>query len=81
MKKLFKNNHASSVLNVCTRSAALISKLILTVYMSRYLSLEEIGLFGLVVATVGITNISIAFNFNFFSKREIYIKIVLMYAG
>jgi len=58
-------------INVGLRGLALASKLILTLYMGRYLSLADMGLYGIVFGAVMITSVVLGGRLDFVVARDI----------
>lgn len=63
--------HAAKLLNTVLRLASLAAKLILTLYIGRYLSLGDLGLYGLVTGTVMILTTAIGCRFDYVVTRDL----------
>ena len=61
----------ASGLNTVLRIAALASKLLLLIYIARYLSLPDMAIYGLLTTSVGIAVTLLGLEFYAFSTREI----------
>lgn len=61
----------ASILNTLLRLATLTAKLCLTLYMGRYLSLQDMGIYGLVFASVMILTTTLGFRFDYIVSREL----------
>lgn len=58
-------------INVVLRSATLISKFLLTFFVARYLSPSDLGLYGLVAASIGYALFFVGFEFYMYTTREL----------
>jgi O-antigen/teichoic acid export membrane protein len=67
----FKSRHAISIVITILRFANLAAKLGLTLYMGRYLSLSDIGTYGLVFGAVMILTIVLGFRFDYIVSRDL----------
>ena len=70
MKRLLKNR-GPQIMNVGLRFTTLAAKLALTVYMGKYFSLADIGIYGLVFGVVMTTNLALGMRFDFIVVREL----------
>ena len=59
------------LLNLALRGLSMGSKFVLIIFLARYLSVEDIGLYGLVVATVSFSVILLGGEFYTYSQREL----------
>lgn len=59
------------VVNMVMRAASLLSRFALSIYMARMISLEELGLFGLIVGIAGVTPSVLGFGIGYFVRREV----------
>lgn len=60
-----------SAINVGLRGSALVSRLLLTLFVAKYMSLESVGQFGLLAAAVAILPGVIGFGFNYHHSRDL----------
>lgn len=68
------------LINTAIRGITLFSKFFLTMFIAKYLSLTEFGIYGLIVSAVAFSMFIVGFEFNNFSQREI-IKVDKSEAG
>lgn len=52
-KKIRENDHLSSLVIMSMRSGMLIAKFVLSLFIARYMGLEELGMYGLIVGAAG----------------------------
>lgn len=63
-----------SIINICLRSFTLVSKFILLMFMAKYLSPHDLGIYGLITATIGISLYFVGMDFYVYNTREILAK-------
>lgn len=61
----------SRLINVSLRGGTLVCKFLLIFFLAKFLPPEEVGLFGLVVATIGYSFFVVGFEFYTYSSREL----------
>ena len=66
-----QTRHTARLLNTLLRLAILSTKLALTLYMGRYLSLPDIGTYGLVFGAVMILTAVLGFRFDYIVSRDL----------
>lgn len=65
------SEYISRLINVSLRAATLICKFVLIFFMAKFLSPNEVGIFGLIVATIGYSSFLIGFEFYTYSSRDL----------
>jgi O-antigen/teichoic acid export membrane protein len=71
MTAAFKSEHMRSALSALLRLVSLASKLCLALYMGRYLSLADMGVYGLVFGAVMILTTVLGFRFDYVVSRDL----------
>lgn len=66
-----ENNVFSRLCNVLLRGASLVAKLVLILFLSKYLTLEDVGSYGLFLATVMYCSSLLGLEFYTYSTREL----------
>jgi len=66
-----KPEHTARLINIVLRLATLTAKLVLTLYMGRYLSLSDLGVYGLVSGTVIILTTVLGIRFDYVVSRDL----------
>jgi O-antigen/teichoic acid export membrane protein len=66
-----RSKYIARILNTLLRVATLAAKLGLTLYMGRYLSLQDIGTYGLVFGAVMILTTMLGFRFDYIVSRQL----------
>lgn len=61
----------SRLINISLRAGTLVCKFMLIFFMAKFLSPDEVGLFGLIVATIGYSFFLIGFEFYTYSSRDL----------
>ncbi|MFW2762175.1 hypothetical protein ACN6Q9_03580, partial [Acinetobacter baumannii] len=62
------------LINLSIRALTLLGKFILLFYMAKFLSAEEVGVYGLFVVLVSYSLYAVGFDFYTFSTRELVLK-------
>lgn len=62
------------LINLSIRALTLLGKFILLFYMAKFLSAEEVGIYGLIVVLVSYSLYAVGFDFYTFSTRELVLK-------
>ena len=65
------NELISRLINVSLRGGTLVCKFLLIFFLAKFLSPEEVGLFGLIVATIGYSYFVVGFEFYTYSSRDL----------
>lgn len=65
------NELISRLINVSLRGGTLVCKFLLIFFLAKFLSPEEVGLFGLIVASIGYSFFLIGFEFYTYSSRDL----------
>ncbi|MBJ2348606.1 MULTISPECIES: lipopolysaccharide biosynthesis protein [Pseudomonas] len=65
------NNHFLQLSNVAIRGLTLVSKFLLIFFLARFLEPAELGIYGLLAATVGYSLYLLGFDFYTYSTREL----------
>lgn len=68
---MFRTQQARQIVNVGLRGVSLAAKLLLTLYMGRYLTLSELGLYGLVFSAVSIAAAVLGGKLDFVVARDL----------
>ncbi|MBM7139702.1 MULTISPECIES: hypothetical protein [Acinetobacter] len=68
------NLKLAPLINLFIRAFTLLGKFILLFYMAKFLTQEEVGLYGLFVVLVGYSLYAVGFDFYTFSTRELVLK-------
>lgn len=71
MKKLLSSPHIYRLFNISLRLGTLGAKLVLTLYMGRFLPLSDMGVYGLVFGAVMVMCGMLGFRFDYIVSREI----------
>src|SRR5690554_889302 len=63
--------YSAIIINVCIRGGTLVSKFLLILVLARFLTPAELGLYGLIIATIAYGIYPLGFEFYTYSTREI----------
>ena len=63
------SKHAMRVFNIMLRLISLTAKLVLTLYMGRFLSLSDMGTYGVVVGVVMVFAVVLGVRFDYITSR------------
>ncbi|MFX4789973.1 hypothetical protein ABTB87_22095 [Acinetobacter baumannii] len=63
--------HLLSIFNLAVRGLNLASKFILIVFLAKFLTVAELGLYGLIAATINFAMYFIGLDFYVYSNREL----------
>lgn len=64
-------SYTARLINICLRGVTLVSKLLLIIFLAKFLQPEELGLYGLIVATIAYAIYPLGFDFYTFNTREL----------